>query len=153
MELSIYSPAFSEGALIPTKYTCEGSNISPQLDWSGVPEGTRSLALICDDPDAPSGTFTHWVIFNIPPDSKGLPETMSLTPRLTDGSIQGINDFGLIGYGGPCPPPGKPHRYRFNLYALDKQLDLNAGSSKNQVLNAIKNHILAQGQITGTYQR
>ena len=153
MEPSIYSPAFSEGAVIPTKHTCEGQDTSPQLKWTGIPKEAKSLALICDDPDAPSGTFTHWVIFNIPPDSNGLPEAMPLTPRLTDGSMQGSNDFGRIGYGGPCPPLGKPHRYRFNLYVLDKQLDLNAGSSKHQVLNTIKNHILAQGQLTGTYQR
>ena len=153
MTLSIFSPAFGEGEVIPSIYTCEGSDISPQLDWIGIPEETKSLALIVDDPDAPSGTFTHWVIFNIPPDSNGLAEALPLTPRLADGSVQGGNDFGRIGYGGPCPPPGKPHRYRFNLYALDKQIDLGAGSAKNQVLNAIENHILAKGQLSGTYQR
>ncbi len=153
MALSIFSPAFGQDEKIPTKHTCEGQDTSPQLTWDDVPSKAESLALIVDDPDAPGGVFTHWVIFNIPPDSNGLPEAMPLTPRLADGSVQCGNDFCRIGYGGPCPPPGKPHGYRFSLYALDKQLELNAGSSKNQVLNAIKNHILAQAQLTGIYQR
>lgn len=153
MAISISSPAFSESEKIPPEYTCEGSDISPQLDWSGIPEGTKSLVLIFDDPDAPGGIFTHWVIFNIPPDSSGLPKAFPSTPDLPDGTLQGINDFGRTGYGGPCPPAGKPHRYRFTLYAIDKQLDLIAGSSKNQVINAISNHILDQGQLNGTYQR
>lgn len=153
MALSISSPAFGEGDKIPPEYTCEGQDISPQLDWDGIPEETKSLALIVDDPDAPGGTFTHWVIFNIPPDSNELSEALPLTPKLSDSSVQGGNDFGKIGYGGPCPPPGKPHGYRFSLYAIDKHLDLGAGSSKNQVLDAIKGHILAQGQLTGIYQR
>jgi hypothetical protein len=153
MALSISSPAFGEGDKIPPEYTCEGQGISPQLDWDGIPEGAKSLALIVDDPDAPGGTFTHWVIFNIPPYSNGLSKALPLTPKLSDGSVQDSNDFGKIGYGGPCPPPGKPHRYLFSLYALGKQLDLGAGSSKYQVLDAIKGHILAQGQLTGIYQR
>ncbi|MFH1662829.1 MAG: YbhB/YbcL family Raf kinase inhibitor-like protein [Chloroflexota bacterium] len=153
MTLSISSPAFSEGEKIPPEYTCEGSGISPQLNWVGIPEGTKSLALIVDDPDAPGGVFTHWVVFNIPPDSSGLSKAFPPTPVLPDGTLQGDSDFGRTGYGGPCPPRGKPHRYRFNLYALDKKLDLSAGSSKNQVLNATRGHILAQGQLTGTYQR
>ena len=153
MTLILSSPAFNEGDKIPPEYTCEGQDISPQLDWDGIPEEAKSLALIVDDPDAPGGTFTHWVIYNIPPDSNGLSEALPLIPKLSDGSVQGGNDFGKIGYGGPCPPPGKPHRYLFSLYALGKQLDLVAGSTKNQVLNAIKGHILTQGQLTGTYQR
>ena len=153
MALSISSPAFSGGEKIPPEYTCEGSDISPQLDWIGIPEEAKSLALIVDDPDAPGGVFTHWVIFNIPPDSSGLSEAFPSTPGLPDGTLQGGNDFGRTGYGSPCPPPGKSHRYRFTLYALDKKLDLVAGSSKNQILDAARGHILAQGQLTGTYQR
>jgi len=153
MTLSVSSPAFKEGERIPSKYTCEGQDISPQLKWNGVPEESKSLALIMDDPDAPSGVFTHWVIFNLPPDSQDLPEAVPSASQLPSGALQGRNDFGRIGYGGPCPPPGYPHRYRFTLYALDKNLDLGAGSSKNQVLSAAKGHILAQGQLIGIYQR
>ncbi len=153
MALSVSSTAFKEGEIIPAKYTCEGRDISPHLDWNGVPEETKSLALIMDDPDAPSGIFTHWVIFNLPSDSQGSPEAVPSASQLPSGALQGRNDFGKIGYGGPCPPPGKPHHYRFTLYALDMPLDLGAGSSKNQVLSAATGHILAQGQLTGKYQR
>lgn len=153
MMLSISSPAFQEEERIPSLYTCQGEDISPQLDWSGVPEDTRSLALIMDDPDAPSGIFTHWVIFNLPPDSQGLAQAVPSVFRLDNGALQGRNDFDRIGYGGPCPPPGYPHRYRFTLYALDKQLELEVGSYKNQVVNAAKSHTLAQCQLIGTYQR
>jgi len=153
MTLILSSPAFNEGEEIPPRYTCEGQNVSPQLNWCDIPKEAKALALIVDDPDAPSGTFTHWVIFNIPPDSNGLSEALPLIPKLSDGSVQGGNDFGKIGYGGPCPPPGKPHGYRFILYAIDKYLDLIAGSTKNQILDAIKGHILTQGQLTGIYQR
>lgn len=153
MTLSISSPAFQDGERIPAKYTCQGQDISPPLKWSQVPNETQSLALILDDPDAPSGVFTHWVIFNLPPDSRELPEAVPAASQLPSGALQGKNDFGKIGYGGPCPPPGYPHRYRFTLYALNRQLDLKAGSSKKQALNAMEGHILAQGQLTGTYQR
>ena len=153
MTLSISSPAFQDGERIPAKYTCQGQDISPPLKWNRVPDETQSLTLIVDDPDAPSGVFTHWVIFNLPPDSRELPEAVPAASQLPSGALQGKNDFGKIGYGGPCPPPGYPHRYRFTLYALDRQLDLKAGSSKQQVLNAMEGHILAQGQLTGTYQR
>lgn len=153
MTLSLISTAFQEGERIPSKYTCQGQDISPQLDWNGIPEESKSLALIMDDPDAPSGIFTHWVIFNLPPDSHGLPEAVPLSSQLPSDTLQGRNDFGRTGYGGPCPPPGKPHHYRFTLYALDKNLDLGAGSSKNQVLNTAEGHILAQCQLTGIYQR
>ncbi len=153
MTLSISSPAFQDGERIPAKYTCQSQDISPPLKWNRVPDETQSLALILDDPDAPSGVFTHWVIFNLPPDSRELPEAVPAASQLPSSALQGKNDFGKIGYGGPCPPPGYPHRYRFTLYALDRQLDLKAGSSKKQVLNAMEGHILAQGQLTGTYQR
>lgn len=153
MALELSSSAFQEGGEIPTKYTCEGQDVSPTLTWGGLPAGTQSLALIVDDPDAPVGVFTHWVLFNLPADSRGLPEAMPTQAQLSDGSLQGKNDFGKIGYGGPCPPPGRPHRYQFTLYALDQTLDLKAGASKKQVLDAMQGHILAQGRLTGTYQR
>jgi len=153
MTLSISSPGFQEGERIPAKYTCQGQDISPQLDWSGVPKEAKSLALIMDDPDAPGGIFTHWVIFNIPPDSLKLPEAVPTEPQLPGSARQGSNDGGGIGYSGPCPPPGRPHRYRFTLYALDKQLDLKAGASKKQLIKAMEGHILNQARLTGTYQR
>ena len=153
MALSVSSPVFQEGHRIPAKYTCQGQDISPQLAWSGLPTGTKSLALIMDDPDAPGGVFTHWVLFNIPPDSHELPEAVPVQARLSSGALQGNNDFGKIGYGGPCPPPGRAHRYQFILYAIDRTLDLQAGASKEQLLNAMQGHILAQAQLTGTYQR
>ncbi len=153
MVLPVSSPAFREGDRIPTKYTCEGQDISPLLAWSETPAGTQSFALIVDDPDAPGGVFTHWVLFNIPSDSRELPEAVPAQSQLPSGALQGKNDFGKIGYGGPCPPPGHPHRYQFTLYALDQLLDLKAGASKKQVLEAMQGHILAQGQLTGTFQR
>lgn len=153
MTLSISSPGFQEGERIPAKYTCQGRDISPQLDWNGVPKEAKSLALIMDDPDAPGGIFTHWVIFNIPPDSLKLPEAVPTEPQLPGSARQGSNDGGGIGYYGPCPPPGRPHRYRFTIYALDKQLDLKAGASKGQLIEAMGGHILNQARLTGTYQR
>jgi len=117
------------------------------------PAETRSFVLIVDDPDAPGGVFTHWVLFNLPVGSRELPEAVPTQAQLPNGSLQGKNDFGGIGYGGPCPPPGRPHRYQFALYALDQPLDLKAGASKKQVIGAMQGHILAQGQLTGTYQR
>lgn len=153
MALVVSSSAFQEGTEIPTKYTCQGQDISPALSWSEPTAGTRSFVLIVDDPDTPAGVFTHWVFFNLPADSRKLPEAVPTQAQLQDGSLQGKNDFGKIGYGGPCPPPGRPHRYQFTIYALDQTLDLKAGASKKQVLEAMKGHILAQGRLTGTYQR
>ncbi|MFC1932004.1 YbhB/YbcL family Raf kinase inhibitor-like protein, partial [Chloroflexota bacterium] len=153
MALSVSSPVFKGGESIPTRYTCEGQDISPPVEWNEPPVGTNSLALICDDPDAPVGVFTHWVIFNLPADSRGLPEALPAQPQLAAGALQGKSDFGRVGYGGPCPPPGRPHRYQFTLYALDQPLSLKSGASKQQVLEAMEGHILAQGQLTGTYQR
>ena len=153
MELSVSSLAFQQGDKIPTKYTCQGQDVSPPLAWSKLPAGTRSLVLIVDDPDAPGGVFTHWVLFNIPSDSRELPEAVPTQAELPSGALQGKNDFGRVGYGGPCPPPGRPHRYQFTIYALDQPLDLKAGVSKKQVLATMQGHILAQGQLTGTYQR
>ncbi len=153
MALSISSPVFQEGASIPTKYSCEGQDISPPLVWGESPAGTRAFVLIVDDPDAPGGVFTHWVLFNLPADSRELSEAVPAQSQLPNGALQGKNDFGKIGYGGPCPPPGRPHRYQFALYALDQPLDLKSGASKKQVLEAMQGHILAQGQLTGIYQR
>lgn len=153
MALPMSSPAFQDGDRIPIRYTCQGQDVSPPLAWGELPAGAKSLALIMDDPDAPGGVFTHWVFFNIPSDTRQLPEALLAQPQLPSGALQGKNDFGRIGYGGPCPPPGSPHRYRFTLYALEQPLDLKAGASKKQVLNAMQRHILAQGQLTGTYQR
>jgi hypothetical protein len=153
VEMELSSPAFPEGGNIPAKYTCEGQNISPPLEWSQVPSGTNSFALIMDDPDAPGGTFTHWVLFNLPSDIHKLPEAVPSQKELTNSARQGKNDFRKIGYGGPCPPPGRPHRYCFTLYALDEPLPLSSGASKKQVLNSMKGHILASGKLTGIYRR
>lgn len=151
--MELKSTAFKDGERIPVKYTCEGQNISPSLTWSDVPEDTRSFALMADDPDAPAGIFTHWVIFNIPLNSRELPEAVPTKPQLAGDALQGRSDFGSIGYGGPCPPPGKPHHYNFTLYALDKLLELPTGTSKRKVLDAMPGHILAQAELVGIYQR
>ncbi|HEY92894.1 MAG TPA: YbhB/YbcL family Raf kinase inhibitor-like protein [Dehalococcoidia bacterium] len=151
MTLSLSSIAFQDGEGIPVKHTCEGQDVSPPLMWSELPQGTQSLALIVDDPDAPGGVFNHWVLFNIPSDNRRLPEAVPTQAQLPSGALQGRNGFGRVGYGGPCPPPGRPHRYCFTLYALDRVLDLKAGVSKKQVLDAMQGHILAQGKLTGTY--
>jgi Raf kinase inhibitor-like YbhB/YbcL family protein len=153
MVLAVLSSAFKEGGKIPTKYTCEGQDVSPALTWGEPPAETRSFVLIVDDPDAPGGVFTHWVLFNLPVGSRELPEAVPTQAQLPNGSLQGKNDFGRIGYGGPCPPSGRPHRYQFTLYALDQPVDLKAGASKKQVIGAMQGHILAQGRLTGTYQR
>ncbi|HIE10059.1 MAG TPA: YbhB/YbcL family Raf kinase inhibitor-like protein [Kiritimatiellae bacterium] len=153
MEILVASAAFAAGDAIPAKYSCLGQDLSPPITWEKIPEGTRSIALICDDPDAPVGTWVHWVIFNIPPDKTGLPEAVPADPKLPDGSIQGINDFRRHGYGGPCPPPGKPHRYFFKVYALDTVLDLGPTATKQDVEKAIQGHILARGELMGTFQR
>lgn len=152
MDITITSTAFEEGGMIPKKYTCDGEDVSPPLAWTGIPEGTRTLALISDDPDAPMGTWVHWVLFNIPPDTKGLPEAVPPDEMLENGARHGITDFRRIGYGGPCPPAGT-HRYFFKLYALDTGLDLKAGSSKKQLMEAMEGHVLAEGQLMGRYSR
>lgn len=151
--LSLSSTAFKEGDQIPVRYTGDGQDTSPPLEWSKPPPGTQTFALIVDDPDAPRGVFTHWVLFNLPADTRQLPEGIPTQDRLENGARQGKNDFGKTGYGGPYPPPGTAHRYRFTLYALDKPLDLLAGASQKQVLDAMKGVILAQGQLTATYRR
>jgi Raf kinase inhibitor-like YbhB/YbcL family protein len=153
MTLSLSSTAFKEGDKIPAKYTCDGQDISPLLTWGEPPQLTQAFVLIVDDPDAPGGVFTHWVLFNIPAIARQLEEGIAAQERLRNGALQGKNDFGRIGYGGPCPPRGPAHQYRFTLYALDKSLDSKPGASKKQIVDAMKGHILAQGQLTGTYQR
>jgi hypothetical protein len=153
MSLTLTSPAFPNGAVIPTKYTCSGADLSPALAWSGVPSTARSLALIVDDPDAPSGTWTHWLLWNLPVTLAGLPERVPPRESFENGSRQGKNDFGNIGYGGPCPPPGKPHRYFFRLYAFDAVLALNPGANRQDLDRAMKGHIQARAEYMGTYGR
>jgi Raf kinase inhibitor-like YbhB/YbcL family protein len=153
MRIELTSPAFSEGADIPKQFTGDGADQSPRLQWSEPPAGTKSLALICDDPDAPRGTWVHWVLYNLPADARELGEGVPTTDALSNGAKQGKNDFGKIGYGGPAPPKGKPHRYFFKLYALDTTLTLPAGATKDQVIAAMKGHILADGQLMGKYSR
>jgi Raf kinase inhibitor-like YbhB/YbcL family protein len=153
MKIELKSTAFAEGADIPPLYTDDGKDISPSLQWAEPPPQTKSFALICDDPDAPRGTWVHWVLFNLPADQRRLEEAMPAKETLTGGAKQGKNDFGKIGYGGPAPPAGKPHRYFFKLYVLDTMLDLAPGATKEQVLAAMKGHILAEGQLMGRFQR
>ncbi len=152
MDIKITSPAFKNGEMIPKKYTCDGDEVSPPLEWTGIPAGTKSIALTSDDPDAPAGTWVHWVIFNIPADVKGLTENVPHAPTLDNGARQGVDDSGNNGYGGPCPPSGA-HRYYFKVYALDSMLDLKPGIRKKELLKAMEGHILAQGKLMGTYKR
>lgn len=153
MVLSLMSPAFEHGKKIPGKFTCLGQDVSPELKWDKAPQGTKSFALICDDPDAPVGTWVHWVVWAIPATAAGLSEAIPPDPVLDDGTKQGTTDFGRIGYGGPCPPPGKPHRYFFKLYALDEISELEPGATKKQLSQAMEGHILAQTELVGTFAR
>ena len=150
--MKLTSTAFGEGGMIPAQYTCNGPDISPPLNWEDVPEQTKSLALIADDPDAPVGTWVHWVLYNLPADSRELQEDLPKTKVLPNGAMQGTNDFRKIGYGGPCPPGGT-HRYFFKLYALDELVDLNPGARKKDLLDAMKGHILAECQLMGKFSR
>ena len=152
MEIKITTRAFVPGGKIPGKYTCDGLDVSPPLAWTSVPEGTKTFALICDDPDAPMGTWVHWVLFNLPADIQELPENIPPERELESGAKQGMNDFRKIGYGGPCPPGGT-HRYYFKIYALDTELDLEVGATKRELLKAMEGHILAEGQLMGRYER
>lgn len=153
MSIEVTSTAFQPGAVIPKQFTGDGTDKSPPLRWSEPPKGTQSLALICDDPDAPRGNWVHWVVFNMPADTRELEEGVAVTGTLSDGTKQGQNDFGKLGYGGPAPPKGTPHRYFFRLYALDRVLDLSPGATKSKLIEAMKGHILAEGQLVGTYRR
>lgn len=150
--ISVKSLSFEEGEAIPRKHTCDGEDVSPPLTWSGVPEGTKSMAVVCDDPDAPAGIWVHWVIYNLPADTGGLGENVPPRETLPDGARQGKNDFRKIGYNGPCPPGGT-HRYFFKVYALDRLLDLPPGATKAELVRAMEGHVLAQGSLMGTYSR
>jgi len=152
MAIVLTSTAFSEGEMIPNRFTCDGEDVSPPLAWSGVPDNAQSLALVCDDPDAPVGTWDHWVLYNIPADASGLPEAVPAEPTLASGAANGKNSWGRLGYGGPCPPGGT-HRYFFYLYALDTRLVLESGATKARLLQAMEGHILDKGQLMGRYQR
>lgn len=153
MSIEVTSTAFEHGMTIPKPYTGDGVDQSPPLRWSEPPAGTQSIALICDDPDAPRGTWVHWVLFNLPPQARELKAGVPTTATLGNGAKQGKNDFGNIGYGGPAPPKGKAHRYFFKLYALAVALDLPPEATKAELEAAMKGHILAEGQLMGTYKR
>lgn len=150
--MTLFSPAFSAGELIPAKYTCDGEDVSPALEWADPPEGTRSFALIVDDPDAPSGLFLHWLIWNIPGSEKGMADRVGDADGSASGGLQGRNGFGKLGYGGPCPPGGT-HRYFFRLYALDTILDAPAGATRERVERAMQGHVLAEAELMGRYRR
>jgi Raf kinase inhibitor-like YbhB/YbcL family protein len=153
MSMKLTSVAFEEGAFIPVQHTCEGKDVSPPLTWTNVPAEAKSLALICDDPDAPVGTWVHWVLYDLSPKFSELPEAVPPSGVTPEGAKQGVNDFRRSGYGGPCPPPGSPHRYFFKLYALDLEPGLPAGATKADLLRAMEGHILAEGQLVGLYKR
>ncbi len=150
--MQITSQAFEAGGMIPAKYTCDGPDLSPPLRWADPPAGTQSYALIADDPDAPVGTWVHWVLWNIPADASGLEENLSKSASLPNGAKQGTTDFRRIGYGGPCPPSGT-HRYFFKLYALDTMLELPSSTTKRDLEGAMQGHILGQAELVGKYQR
>ena len=152
MSISLTSSAFKEGELIPPRFTCSGENVSPPLAWGPVPAEAKSLALVVDDPDAPRGTWVHWVVYNLPAAARELPEGVPAQDAITGGGRQGKNDFGQTGYGGPCPPGGT-HRYYFKLYALNAALDLPAGATKQDLLKAMYGHILDEGQLMGRFRR
>lgn len=152
MAFELKSTAFAAGSPIPSLYTCQGKDISPPLAWTGAPEKTRSFVLICDDPDAPLGTWDHWVYYNIPPAVSSLPEGMSRMERPEQGGIHGRSSFGDFGYGGPCPPWGT-HRYFFRLYALDTMLNLESGVKKKGTLKAMEGHVLGTAELMGTYKK
>jgi hypothetical protein len=151
--LNVTSPAFNDGQRIPAKYTADGDDMSPPLKWADIPEGVSEYALIVDDPDAPGGTFTHWVIYGIPGSYDHLDDGVPQVEELDNGAMQGPNHMGKIGYNGPSPPRGKPHRYIFTLYAIDAKLDLPAGISKEELKKAMQGHIMSEGKLTGTYGR
>jgi Raf kinase inhibitor-like YbhB/YbcL family protein len=153
MKLDVTSSAFHNGQAIPKQYTADGKNISPPITWNSPPPGTKSIAVICDDPDAPVGTWVHWVVYGIPGTATGLEEAIPPEKVLANGARQGTNSFHKIGYGGPSPPPGKPHRYFFKVYAVDKDLTGEPQANAKQVEDAVAGHTLAEGQLMGTYGR
>ncbi len=153
MKFQLSSTAFRPNENIPQQFTCDGADVSPALEWDQAPDKAASFTLICDDPDAPAGTWVHWVLFDLPGETRSLPQGVPPDKELASGARQGLNDFRKIGYGGPCPPPGPPHRYFFRLYALDKKLGLPAGSRRNEVERALKGHVMAEAELVGRYQR
>jgi hypothetical protein len=153
LTIPLTSSAFDAEGPIPAEHTCGGSDMSPPLRWDSVPDEARSLVLVCDDPDAPGGTWVHWVFYDLPPDMTELPAEIPAVANPPVGGTQGENDFGDLGYGGPCPPAGNPHRYFFRLYALDRRLELAPGATKAQVLAAADEHMLARGELVGTFGR
>jgi len=152
MAFQLTTTAFRDGSSIPKKFTCDGPDVSPALSWGDPPAGTKSLAIICDDPDAPGGTWVHWVLYDLPADTRKLPEGIAKDHQLKNGGLQGRNDFGKIGYNGPCPPRGSEHRYFFKIYALDSKTGLKAGAAKSELERAMNKHVLAQAQFVGRYQ-
>jgi Raf kinase inhibitor-like YbhB/YbcL family protein len=153
MAFTLSSSSFPNGTDIPRKFTCDGADISPELAWADPPAGTKSLVLIADDPDAPAGTWTHWLLYDLPPETTVLHEGVNKVDELPEGGRQGRNDFRKIGYGGPCPPAGTPHRYFFKLHALDRMLNLNPGASRAEIEKAMQGHILGHSEWMGKYQR
>ena len=155
MTISVMSSVFEADKPIPKEYTGDGKDLSPPLAWSNLPKDTKEIALICDDPDAPRGTWVHWVLYKIPAETTGLPEGLppEKTLKTPLGTVQGVNSFGKLGYGGPVPPKGSPHHYHFKLYALDRPVTLPPGVDKKALLAEIRDHVLAQGELVGTYQR
>ena len=153
MGFDLKSSSFAQGGDIPKKHTCDGADVSPALEWTSPPQATKAFALICEDPDAPSGLWVHWVVWGIPPATTALPEGVGKDATLADGSRQGRNDFGKLGHNGPCPPRGKPHRFFFKLYALDAVPTLEPGATRSQLLDAIRGHILGQTELMGRYGR
>jgi len=152
MEIKLTSPAFQDNGPIPSKYTCDSENISPPLQWENIPDKTKAIVLICDDPDAPMGTWVHWVLYNLPKEKRSLEENFPDDETLEKGIRQGLNDFGHLGYGGPCPPGGT-HRYFFKIYALDCRFEITQIPDKKMIENLMTGHILAQGLLTGKYTR
>lgn len=151
--MELKSRSFQHGQTIPKKHTCDGPDISPQLEWDNVPEGTVSFAIIMEDPDAPSGTWVHWLVYDLPAETRALPEGLASTETLPRGGAQGRNDFGRVGYGGPCPPPGRPHRYFFRLYALNSRVNLPPGASKEELVRAMEGRIKDEAHLVGKYGR
>lgn len=152
-DLEVSSTAFENGSAIPVQYTCDGADLSPPVAWAGLPDETAEIVVIMDDPDAPSGLFTHWIIYHVPPGAGGLPEGTGAVAGLPDGSVQGVNGFGETGYGGPCPPPGDPHGYRIRVYALDAVPAFPAGADRETVTAAMEGHVIAAGELIGFYGR
>ncbi len=152
-KMQLKAAAFQSGGTIPSRYSCSGEDVSPALNWTEVPSGTKSFVLTVTDPDAPGHVWVHWVIFNLPPQARSLPEAVPATERIANGALQGSNDFEKLGYGGPCPPPGKPHHYHFRLYALNVSLQLKPGVTRQELEAAMKGHVLARSEIIGLFGR